>query len=217
MLKKNKYKRLKESMIEEILMKNGIDDERILRAFWDIERHHFVSEAFEAKSYADAAIPILKSQTISQPFMVAKMTQELDLQGNESVLEIGTGSGFQAAILAYLGVQVYSIERHFELAEQARLRFKLYGLNVQTMVGDGTLGWPSKGPFDRIIATAGSPHVPQSLADQLAEGGIMLIPMGDLKQQKLVKLRRKGGELLQENLVDCSFVPLIGKEGWEGT
>lgn len=216
MIQKNKHRRLKETMIESILVAGGIADERILHAFWEIERHHFVEPAFEIKSYMDAAIPILKAQTISQPFMVAKMTEELAISGGEKVLEIGTGSGFQAAILAYLGAHVYSIERHFELAEQARQRFRQYGLPVQTMVGDGTIGWPSKGPFDRIITTAGSPQIPPSLVEQLAEGGILLIPMGDKQKQELVKIEKKNGELYKQTIVDCSFVPLIGKEGWEG-
>lgn len=214
MIQKNKYRKLKEQMIREQIMERGVHDEGILEAFWQIERHHFVDAAFEEKSYSDAAIPIQQAQTISQPFMVAKMSEALHLEKGMKVLEIGTGSGFQAAILAYLGAELYSIERHAILLENARKRFSSYGLTITTMLGDGTIGWASKGPFDRIITTAGSPNIPDSLFHQLANDAFMLIPVGDRKNQELLKIRKKDGKMIEEKLLNCRFVPLIGKEGW---
>lgn len=211
----NQHRRLKEEMIRHHIMSRGISDERVLAAFWHIERHRFVPPHLAEKSYSDAAIPIAEGQTISQPYMVALMTERLQLTGSETVLEIGTGSGFQAAVLAYLGVSVYTIERHFELLAGARKRFKEFGYKIQSMVGDGTIGWPEFAPFDRIIVTAGAPDIPQTLVQQLSDGGFMLIPVGDRKEQVLTRVFRNADEIRVEPLVNCRFVPLVGEAGWK--
>lgn len=210
----DRYKKLKEEMIKSHLMNRDITDDSILRAFWYVERHHFVDEILHEKSYSDSAVPIQNTQTLSQPYIVAKMTQELELSGRMKILEIGTGSGFQTSILAFLGHDVYTIEIHKVLQDQAIKRFIEFGFKVNTMVGDGTIGWPKHAPFDRIIITAGAPGVPDSLFEQLSENGIMILPAGDRKEQKLLKIRKQNGEQIIESLVDCKFVPLVGKEGW---
>lgn len=212
----DRHRKLKEEMIKNHLMARDITDEEILKAFWNIERHHFVDDIMAEKSYSDNAVPIANSQTLSQPYIVAKMTQELELKAKSKILEIGTGSGFQTSILAYLGHDIYTIELHKILQNQAIERFKRFGFtNINTMVGDGTLGWPKFALYDRIIITAGAPDVPNSLFEQLCEGGILIIPAGDRKEQKLLKVRKVNGLKVVDTLIDCKFVPLLGKEGWQ--
>lgn len=211
-----KYNRLKKNMIEKQLVARGIKDDRVLAAFNETERHNFVDNGFEQKAYDDSALPISSGQTISQPFMVAYMTEKLQLNGSEKILEIGTGSGFQAAILEHIGCQVFTIERHQTLFLSSKTRFEHLGLNIEQRLGDGTLGWADKSPFDRIVLTAGAPNIPMKLCDQLSENGFMLIPIGEGKdKQILTKITKQNNQFIKEELVECAFVPLIGEEGWK--
>lgn len=191
------------------LRQQGIDDERLLKAIEDVPRERFVDEAFEHKAWENTALPIGSGQTISQPYMVAKMTSLLALTPESRVLEIGTGSGYQTAILAHLVEHVCSVERIKGLQWQAKRRLKQLDLhNVSTRHGDGWLGWPSRGPFDAIIVTAAPPEIPQALMSQLDEGGIMVLPVGD-EQQVLQRIRRKGDEFIIDTVEAVRFVPLV--------
>ncbi len=207
---------LREKMVREQIEKRGIEDQRILNAMREVPRHRFVPEASLSNAYADRPHPIGCDQTISQPYIVALMTSCLDLKEHHTVLEIGTGSGYQAAILAHIAETVYTIERHEELADRAKNT--LYDLgyeNVVIRVGDGTKGWAEKQPFDREIVTAGAPDVPASLVDQLREdGGILVIPVGERTSQRLVRVRKTGGRVEKEEMGNCVFVKLVGEEGW---
>ncbi|MDI3440088.1 protein-L-isoaspartate(D-aspartate) O-methyltransferase [Erwinia sp. V90_4] len=187
----------------------GIDDERLLKAIEEVPRERFVDEAFEHKAWENTALPIGSGQTISQPYTVARMTALLELTPASRVLEIGTGSGYQTAILAHLVEHVCSVERIKGLQWQAKRRLKQLDLhNVSTRHGDGWLGWPSRGPFDAIIVTAAPPEIPTALMSQLDEGGIMVLPVGE-EQQVLQRIRRKGDEFLIENVEAVRFVPLV--------
>lgn len=187
----------------------GIDDERLLKAIEDVPRERFVDEAFEHKAWENTALPIGSGQTISQPYMVAKMTSLLGLTPESRVLEIGTGSGYQTAILAHLVEHVCSVERIKGLQWQAKRRLKQLDLhNVSTRHGDGWLGWPSRGPFDAIIVTAAPPEIPEALMSQLDEGGIMVLPVGE-EQQVLQRIRRKGDEFIIDTVEAVRFVPLV--------
>ncbi|HMK48422.1 MAG TPA: protein-L-isoaspartate(D-aspartate) O-methyltransferase [Thermodesulfovibrionales bacterium] len=210
------FKQLRESMVRTQLIPRGISDKRVLEAMGRVPRHLFVPEAIQERAYDDMALSIGEGQTISQPYMVAVMTELLELNGDEKVLEIGTGSGYQAAILAELAKDVYTVERVAELAEAAgkRLHSLRYD-NIRITVTDGTLGWPEKSPFDRIIFTAGAPRMPQPLIEQLADGGIILGPVGDRTSQELLKVRKTKGGLKEEYHTPCVFVPLIGDYGWK--
>ncbi|WP_455820146.1 protein-L-isoaspartate(D-aspartate) O-methyltransferase [Pseudomonas cerasi] len=191
------------------LRQQGIDDERLLKAIEDVPRERFVDEAFEHKAWENTALPIGSGQTISQPYMVAKMTSLLALTPESRVLEIGTGSGYQTAILAHLVEHVCSVERIKGLQWQAKRRLKQLDLhNVSTRHGDGWLGWPSRGPFDAIIVTAAPPEIPQALMSQLDEGGIMVLPVGE-EQQVLQRIRRKGDEFIIDTVEAVRFVPLV--------
>ena len=202
-------------MVESQLVRRHIRDPRVLDAMQRIPRHFFVPEREAQRAYNDCPVPIGVGQTISQPYMVALMTQLLDIRPEDRILEIGTGSGYQTAILALLASDVMTIERHEELAIDARARLDELGYdNVQFMVGDGTLGYPDAGPYDGIIVTAGSPDVPKTLQTQLAEGGRLLCPIGSREEQRLVLCTREGDTLKQRDSVPCVFVPLIGEEGW---
>jgi protein-L-isoaspartate(D-aspartate) O-methyltransferase len=208
---------LREFMVRTQLVPRGIRDERVLDAMRKVPRHLFVDESMQYKAYDDMALSIGDGQTISQPYMVAVMTEILELRGNEKVLEIGTGSGYQAAILAELAKEVYSVERLPSLAARAEERLFAIGYrNVHIKVDDGTLGWPEKSPFDRIIITAGAPKVPEPLSEQLSEDGILLAPVGNRFSQQLIKMTRGKDKLTEEFHTLCVFVPLIGKHGWEG-
>ncbi|MDA1139996.1 MAG: protein-L-isoaspartate(D-aspartate) O-methyltransferase [Planctomycetota bacterium] len=202
-------------MVEEQLKSRNIKDPRVLDAFIRIPRHTFVPSGDCEKAYGDYPIHIGLDQTISQPYMVALMSQCLALGGWESVLEIGTGSGYQAAILAELVQEVYTIERHEELSLRAQGKLKALGFsNIKFRVGDGTLGWPEEQPFDRIIVTAGAPHVPGALKNQLNDGGLLVVPVGPAEEQSLEIIRRDGAQFEQKTVCACRFVKLIGEEGW---
>ena len=206
---------LREHMVQSQLVPRGIRDERVLHAMRKVPRHSFVDESMQYKAYDDMALSIGDGQTISQPYMVAVMTELLELKGNEKVLEVGTGSGYQAAVLAELAQEVYSVERLPSLAARAAERLQGIGYrNVQIKVEDGTLGWPEKAPFDRIIITAGTPKVPEPLVGQLGDSGILLAPVGDRYSQQLIKLKRNKDKLTEEFHTFCVFVPLIGEYGW---
>ncbi|MFK8259588.1 protein-L-isoaspartate(D-aspartate) O-methyltransferase [Erwinia sp. AnSW2-5] len=191
------------------LRQQGIVDERLLKAIEDVPRERFVDEAFEHKAWENTALPIGSGQTISQPYMVAKMTSLLALTPESRVLEIGTGSGYQTAILAHLVEHVCSVERIKGLQWQAKRRLKQLDLhNISTRHGDGWLGWPSRGPFDAIIVTAAPPEIPEALMSQLDEGGIMVLPVGE-EQQVLQRIRRKGDEFIVDTVEAVRFVPLV--------
>jgi protein-L-isoaspartate(D-aspartate) O-methyltransferase len=203
-------------MIQEQIVARGITTPHLLEVLLKIPRHLFVQEAMAVQAYSDGPLPIGEKQTISQPYMVALMTDLLELGNKDHVLEIGTGSGYQTAILASLVRRVWTIERIRPLAMQARkILDSLHLLNVNIKVGDGTLGWPEEGPFDAILVTAGAPAIPETLAAQLAPGGRMVIPVGDESSQTLVRIRKApDGTLTQETGIGCRFVPLIGQQGW---
>ncbi|MBF0187573.1 MAG: protein-L-isoaspartate(D-aspartate) O-methyltransferase [Magnetococcales bacterium] len=208
--------RSRDRMINELIQEHGIYDEEVLEVMREIPRHFFVDEALAGRAYINCSLPIGESQTLSQPSIVAQMSQALQLNGEEEILEIGTGSGYQTAILSRLAHRVYTIERHESLAMSARRRlFELGCDNVVHHVGDGTIGWPDDRLFDRIIVTAGAPVAPGRLAEQLAIGGLLVIPEGDRESQSLVRITSQGGKTTREVLGDCRFVPLIGAQGWE--
>ncbi|MGL9720810.1 protein-L-isoaspartate(D-aspartate) O-methyltransferase [Symbiopectobacterium sp.] len=195
-----------------LLRQQGIHDERLLKAIEAVPRERFVDEAFEHKAYENTALPIGSGQTISQPYMVARMTDLLQLTPASRVLEIGTGSGYQTAILAHLVKQVFSVERIKGLQWQAKRRLKQLDLhNVSTRHGDGWQGWPSRGPFDAIIVTAAAPEIPNALIAQLDEGGIMVLPVGE-QSQTLQRIQRHGGEFVVNTIETVKFVPLVKGE-----
>jgi len=203
-------------MVEDQITSRGIKDIRVIAAMKKIPRHLFVEEALQNQAYTDHPLPIGEKQTISQPYMVALMTEALLLTGGERVLEIGTGSGYQTAILAELSGKVFSIERIRSLALRARsLLYELGYFNVEIKIFDGTFGWKEESPFDGIMVTAGSPDIPQPLIDQLATGGRLVIPVGDASVQDLFRVTKTEEGAKKENLGGCRFVKLIGKYGWE--
>jgi protein-L-isoaspartate(D-aspartate) O-methyltransferase len=208
--------RLRGDMVTHQLMKRGIRDEPVLKAMREVPRHLFVPARYRAIAYDDMPLPIGYDQTISQPLMVAMMTEALRLHGDERVLEIGTGSGYQAAILARLAKVVFTIERISELAAQARAMLATLGItNVHVLVADGTVGLPEHAPYDAIVVTAGAPHVPLPLADQLHIDGRLVIPVGGRLEQTLVRVTKTSSGLQTEHLGECRFVPLIGEQGWQ--
>ncbi|MBW1679049.1 MAG: protein-L-isoaspartate(D-aspartate) O-methyltransferase [Deltaproteobacteria bacterium] len=203
-------------MVNSQLVKRGIKDERVLEAMGKVPRHLFVPGELRARAYRDGPLSIGEGQTISQPYMVALMTEGLGLNGGETVLEIGTGSGYQTAILAELADTVYTIERITILSEKAQPVLREMGYrNIHFKVSDGTYGWPGRGPFDGIIVTAGAPEISQVLVDQLKEGGILVIPVGSRYSQTLYRVTKKKGNIEKENLTLCIFVPLVGDYGWK--
>lgn len=204
------------NMVEHQLRRRGIKDERVLDAMATIPRELFMPESSRGEAYADRPLPIGHGQTISQPYMVAIMTEALALQGHEKVLEIGTGSGYQTAILAHLADKVFTVERIRPLGREAEKRFaemKLY--NVLVRVTDGTHGWNEEQPFDAILVTAGAPDVPKPYLQQLKDGGRLVIPIGDRHLQTLYCYTRERDRIVKENCGRCVFVPLIGHYGWE--
>lgn len=210
------YREARQVMVETQLKRRGITDPRVLAAMSKIPRHHFVPRHLRDQAYGDYPLPIGEDQTISQPYIVALMTQALELTGNDKVLELGAGSGYQAAILAELAAQVFTVERISSLAQAAQQALTALGYtNVHVQVADGTLGWPEEAPFDAILVTAGSPQVPPPLVEQLAVGGRLLIPVGDSYSQTLTRVRRTPEGLKHEYLGGCRFVKLIGKHGWQ--
>jgi protein-L-isoaspartate(D-aspartate) O-methyltransferase len=210
------FAKLRKLMVETQLKPRGIADPRVLAAMEKVPRDKFVPADILNVAYEDCALPIGERQTISQPFMVAVMTECLKLKGDERVLEIGTGSGYQAAILGELAKEVYTIERVGPLAERAETILKKLGYNnVKVIVGDGTLGYQEASPFDGIIVTAAAPSIPQPLIDQLADGGRLVIPVGETFSQILTMVTKQGTELITEESVGCVFVPLVGRFGWK--
>lgn len=208
------YEKERQELIDKISEK-GIFDVYVLKAISDVERHKFIPEALLPHAYKDTALPIGYGQTISQPYTVAFMTQALKVKPGTNILEIGTGSGYQAAILYRMGANVYSIERQFEIYERTRNLLDKLEIRVNTKCGDGTIGWEEYSPFDGIIVTAGSPLIPPSLMKQLAVGGRLVIPVGDKTSQKLkivTKVDEDKFEIL--DIPEFVFVPLIGKDGW---
>ena len=202
-------------MGERQLRARGIRDARVLEAMLQVPRHEFVPEEFRPQAYEDHPLPIGKEQTTSQPLIIAISLQALSLNGPESVLEVGTGSGYQTAVLARLAKQVYSVERHPELAETAQRTLKFLGFtNVQVSVRDGSQGWVEHSPYDAILVSAAAPLVPRSLTEQLADGGRMVVPVGPPHTQELLLVRRSGETTTTETVDGCRFVPLIGAEGY---
>ncbi len=210
------YERLRRLMVEHQIRARGVRDPLVLEAFLRVPRHEFVPENLRSMAYDDTPLPIGRGQTISQPYMVALMTEALGIRGGEKVLEVGTGSGYQAAILAEMGCEVHTVEREPDLAREAMRRLARLGYRtVKVHVGDGTLGLPEEAPFQAILVTAGGPRVPESLKEQLdPEGGVLVIPVGERGYQELMRVTRRGNRFSTENLGGCRFVPLIGEEGW---
>jgi len=214
-MNKENFARVRLKMVEEQVIVRGVKDSRVIAAMRKVPRHLFVEEALQNQAYSDRPLPIGEKQTISQPYMVALMTEALQLTGKEKVLEIGAGSGYQTAILAESARQVFSIERILSLTMKARmLLINLGYTNVEIKFSDGTEGWIGESPFDAVIVTAGSPDIPQPLVDQLAVGGRLVIPVGDESAQDLMRQTKTEEGIKREDLGGCRFVKLIGKYGW---
>ncbi len=210
------HDRLREEMVKNQIETRGITDPNVLSAMRKVPRHMFVSEAFADQAYDDYPLPIGDQQTISQPYIVAEMTQALALTGEDRVLELGSGSGYQAAILAQIAYRVYTVERIHALYLKSRKLFdQLHYHNIVTRYADGTLGWEEESPFDAIIVTAGAPEVPYVLVNQLAMGGRMVLPVGNQYSQELIKLVRDEQGVHQTKLGGCRFVKLVGEHGWK--
>ncbi len=212
----DEYAKLREMMVAAQLIPRGIKDKRVLEAMRKVPRHLFMPGSLWGVAYDDNALPIGDGQTISQPYMVAVMTELLELAGDEKVLEIGTGSGYQAAVLAELALEVYTIERIESLADNARECLAGLGYsNVVVLTGDGSRGYEERAPFDRIIITAAAPKVPEIIIMQLKEGGVIVAPVGERFSQIVLKGRKEKGVLVEEFQVPCVFVPLVGEYGWK--
>jgi protein-L-isoaspartate(D-aspartate) O-methyltransferase len=211
----DEFEFLRRQMVERQIRARGICQERVLAAMASVPRHCFVRLDRIADAYADVPLPIGERQTISQPFMVAAMADALQLNGRERVLEIGAGSGYQAAVLSLLAREVIAIESRPQLASNARERLARLGFaNVRVECGDGSLGWQAAAPYDAIIVSCAAPSVPQPLLDQLVEAGRLVVPVGDAESQQVIRLTRRGNESLREGLYHCRFVPLVGRHGW---
>ena len=218
-INERKFKRRRQALVDTMRDK-GISDPKVLKAFKSVPRHLMIDTALENRAYEDTALPIGMEQTISQPYTVARQTELMQLSKGEKVLEIGTGSGYQAAILCEIGVKVYSIERHKELYERAREMLRNMGYSVTLKWGDGTKGWSAYAPYDAIVVTAGAPVVPDALTKQLAPGGRLVIPIGDEHRQKMVRIthvqndEEGNPQFEREDFASFRFVPLLGEEGW---
>lgn len=211
----DRFETIRQRMVQEQLVSRGIYDQRVLAAMGEVPRHLFVDDAMQGNAYGDHPLPIVDGQTISQPFIVAYMTQALQLTGTEKVLEIGTGSGYQAVILSRLCTKLYTVERlNSLLASSRRLFDRLRCYNIQSKLDDGTLGWPEYAPYDAIMVTAGGPEIPDPLVAQLADPGRMVIPVGDQDEQELQLVTKKDGLVQVELLERVRFVNLIGEYGW---
>ncbi|HET7052952.1 MAG TPA: protein-L-isoaspartate(D-aspartate) O-methyltransferase [Solirubrobacterales bacterium] len=209
------FAELRARMVERQLRRRGIDDERVLAAMGEVPREEFVPAGSRGRAYSDAALPIDEGQTISQPWIVAAICQALELRGDERVLEVGSGSGYSAALLARLAVEVIAVERHESLAVAARgVLGRLGYANVELLVGDGSRGLPERAPFDAIAVHATAPVPPRTLLGQLADGGRLVVPLAGERVDLLTLFRRRGGELRREEIGPCRFVPLIGEEGF---
>ncbi len=212
---KNDYRVARENMVVSQIRARGIKNPALLEAMRAVPRHVFVEEALQSQAYSDHPLPIGEKQTISQPYMVALMTEALEPKSGDIILEVGTGCGYQTAILAEIAARVYSIERIASLVSKARKTLERLGyLNVLIKVGDGTMGWKEYAPFDGIIVTAGAPEAPQALMEQLKDGGRLVVPVGDRYSQDLIRIDRIGDFFRKSNLGGCRFVDLIGEQGW---
>lgn len=209
------FEAARHEMVARQIASRGIRSPRVLAAMEAVPRHLFVPEAFVREAYADEPLPIGQGQTISQPFMVAAMAEALALEGNEHVLEVGAGCGYQAAVLSQLARDVIAVEMQPALAASARERLQRLGYtNVRIEEGDGSEGWPADSPYDAILVTAGAPKVPHPLTDQLSEGGRLVIPVGPPEHQDLLRIVKRDGRLVKRSLYACRFVPLVGRYGW---
>jgi len=203
-------------MVRDQIKSRGIKDVNVISAMLKVEREKFLPQSLMSSAYSDCPLPIGCGQTISQPFMVALMSECLKIEMNDSILEIGTGSGYQTAVLRELASKVYTVERHSELLKRAENILKSLGYNnIYFKLGDGTLGWDEFAPYDKIIVTASSPSIPQDLFRQLKEGGRLVIPVGGRYHQALQMVIKKGKNMIKKDVCGCFFVPLVGKEGWE--
>lgn len=214
----NRFENLRKQMIDHQMVARGLRDQAVINAISTVQREEFISKDLVEFAYTDSPLPIAANQTISQPYIVALMTAALELKPDERVLEVGTGSGYAAAVLSEIAKEVYTIERHKILADSARRKLEELGYkNIQVLIGDGTLGWPEYAPFDAIVVTAGGPNVPEALKQQMAIGGRLVIPVGSaLHAQQLIRIRRIGkNKYKEEDLGGVRFVPLIGAAGWE--
>ncbi|MFH1783876.1 MAG: protein-L-isoaspartate(D-aspartate) O-methyltransferase [bacterium] len=206
----------REHMVVQQIERRGVKDKRVLDAMRKVPRHEFIKQDFWSQAYNDYPLPTQCDQTISQPYIVALMTELLELKGTERVLEIGTGSGYQTAVLAEIASSVYSVERFDSLADSARQKLKGLGYtNIEIKTGDGTNGWPEEGPYNAILVTASTPSIPQPLIGQLAEGGTMVIPVGSRVSQDLIVLKKEDGDVTTTRISGVVFVPLIGEHGWK--
>jgi protein-L-isoaspartate(D-aspartate) O-methyltransferase len=211
------FEKKRRLMVENQIIRRDVADQRIIQAMFKVPRHVFVEEAMWESAYGDFPLPIGEGQTISQPYMVAIMTEKLELDEKSWVLEIGTGSGYQTAILAEVCERVFTIERIAALEKKARIKLEeMDYTNIAFKISDGTLGWSEFSPYDGILITAGAPKVPKLLFSQLKEGGRMVIPIGNNYSQVLTVVRKKDGKKVEESSFGCTFVPLIGREGWDG-
>jgi protein-L-isoaspartate(D-aspartate) O-methyltransferase len=202
-------------MVEEQLRVRGVHDELVLRAMSAVPREEFVVERYREQAYGDHPLPIPLGQTVSQPYIVARMLEAIQVKSGDKVLEVGTGTGYEAAVLAQMGVKVFSVERHAELAALARIHLgQLHYDGVTVITGDGSEGLPAEAPFEAIVVAAAVPDLPPALFDQLAEGGSMVIPVGPPDLQVLSLIRKQNGQMVRTRLEDCRFVPLIGKQGY---
>lgn len=215
MLEDNYKQRGLRNKLVKILRNKGISDERVLDAIGKVPRHVFFDNALLEHAYQDKAFPIGEGQTISQPYTVAFQTEKLEIKTGDKVLEIGTGSGYQACILLEMGAKVYTIEYNKKLYEKTKVFLPTMGYKPYFFLGDGSKGLPAKAPYDKIIVTAGAPVVPSALTDQLAENGILIIPVGNRERQVMMRITKKKGELIKEEFDHFAFVPLLGKEGWK--
>jgi protein-L-isoaspartate(D-aspartate) O-methyltransferase len=210
------YTQERERMVKSQIASRGVHDPLVLEAMRLVPRHAFIQAEYRYLAYTDGPLPIGDGQTISQPYIVALMSELLELKGGEKVLEIGTGSGYQAAVLAHLAAEVHTIERHASLGRMAEKLLAQLGLeNIRVHIGDGSLGLPELSPFDGIVVTAAAPHVPPALFEQLGEGGRLVIPVGGRGGQFLERWRRKGSDFNQELVIPVAFVPLVGEQGWK--
>jgi protein-L-isoaspartate(D-aspartate) O-methyltransferase len=210
-----KLRGLRNKLVKKLAEK-GIKDERVLAAIGKVPRHVFFENALIDHAYQDKAFPIGEGQTISQPYTVAFQTEKLEIKPGDKVLEIGTGSGYQACILLEMGAKVYTIEYNRRLYETTREFLPQLGYKPQFFYGDGSKGLPTKAPFNKIIVTAGAPIIPTALTDQLAEGGILVIPVGDREKQVMIQIRKNEGKLIKKQFDNFAFVPLLGEQGWRG-
>jgi len=209
-----KQRGLRNKLVKKLVEK-GIKDERVLAAIGKVPRHVFFENALLDHAYQDKAFPIGEGQTISQPYTVAFQTEKLEIRSGDKVLEIGTGSGYQACVLLEVGAKVYTIEYNRKLYERCKDFLPTLGYKPFFFYGDGSKGLPAKAPYNKIIVTAGAPVVPTALTDQLTEGGILIIPVGDREKQMMLRIRKKNGKLVQEEFENFAFVPLLGEQGWK--